>query len=78
LKAGISGRKRHPTFFEIQASDALHEEVRENSDFRGLVTSALISEVDGQTRQLPIVEHWHETARHDVVVNDVKRLDNNP
>src|ERR1700694_869432 len=73
-----SSREGHPTFFEVETFHAFNEELSENSNFRWLVTPALISQVDGQTRQLPVLKHRNKAPRHDVLVDDVKRLNNNP
>src|ERR1700755_2936354 len=65
---------RRPLARQIQPFNPLDQRLRKNADFGGLVAPALIREIDGEARQLPVFQNGHETPSHDIVVDDIERL----
>jgi hypothetical protein len=49
----------------------LDQEIDEGAHLRRHVPPALEGDVDAQARQVPLVEHRHQAAGHDVLVEDV-------
>ena len=64
-----------PTTFVLQTIKILDQEVDKRPDLGRHVLAVLVSDIDLQSRQVPIVENRYEAARHKFVVDDVDGLD---
>src|ERR1700686_3543506 len=64
-----------PSPFVLHMIEVLDKEVDKRPHLGGQVLPVLVSNIDLQSGQIPIVENRHEAPSHEVIVNDVHGLD---